>query len=392
MKNRERLWRVGTFCVLHLLVFLLHVPLLAAPIERDAAWDAAFFSTDGWAGGDAAYSVDLRDGRVLWLFADTWLGPVVQGRRGPGTRLVNNTLAVHPKSPPGQSPPPQSIRFHWGQPDADGHPTAWIAPDVQRIGPEGWYWLADGAVVRNAQKENRLVIFLWRMDRLNGRGGAFDFKSLGGAIAIVENPHDPVEQWRATQHPLPHDGVGTFWGNEVLPVAGQGAGEDLYVFGSRGGQLGSQLLLARVRDGQAERAEAWEFRTADGWSSDPTQAAPLATGLAAEFSISQVKIDTETRWVMVHHQPMLGRKIMVRFAHTVFGPWSEPQPIFTVAEVDDGKKFFTYAAKAHPELSAAGELLITYVVNAFGLGDVLNDASIYRPRFLRLDLRGLPPP
>jgi len=48
--------------------------------------------------------------------------------------------------------------------------------------------------------------------------------------------------------------------------------------------------------------------------------------------------------------------------------------------------YFTYAAKGHAPLSRRGELLISYVVNAHDFGAMFRDATIYRPRFLRIPL------
>src|SRR5436309_8161695 len=57
------------------------------------AWDAKFRRTDGWVGGDGAYSVPLSDTRAVWLFGDTWIGSVRGGKRVK-VKMVNNTVAV----------------------------------------------------------------------------------------------------------------------------------------------------------------------------------------------------------------------------------------------------------------------------------------------------------
>src|SRR5262249_48210934 len=80
------------------------IPLVEA--VPDPAWDAVFDRADGWIGGDAIYSTPLPQGDVLWLFADTFLGQVRDGRRQPGVRMVNNTLARHAIPPVGQAPKP----------------------------------------------------------------------------------------------------------------------------------------------------------------------------------------------------------------------------------------------------------------------------------------------
>ncbi|HUC83726.1 MAG TPA: hypothetical protein VL970_00930, partial [Candidatus Acidoferrales bacterium] len=60
-----------------------------------------------------------------------------------------------------------------------------------------------------------------------------------------------------------------------------------------------------------------------------------------------------------------------------------------------GKDVFCYTAKAHPMLSSSGdELLLTYAANSFEFSNVLNDARLYWPRFVRLTwpLNQLPEP
>jgi hypothetical protein len=48
-----------------------------------------------WSGGDGAASVLLPDGRVVWLFSDTLIGPVNADHSRPRSAvLVNNSLVV----------------------------------------------------------------------------------------------------------------------------------------------------------------------------------------------------------------------------------------------------------------------------------------------------------
>jgi hypothetical protein len=42
---------------------------------------AKFRGTRGWVGGDGAYSCPLGSARILWLFGDTPVGAVENGRR-----------------------------------------------------------------------------------------------------------------------------------------------------------------------------------------------------------------------------------------------------------------------------------------------------------------------
>jgi hypothetical protein len=99
-------------------------------VTPDPAWTAVFDRTAGWTGADAAGSVDLGDGRTLWMFADTWIGKIREGKRLPGAWIVNNTIAIHPtdKSAPWRPPDPHTVQFYWGPLDKERHPTAWLVP------------------------------------------------------------------------------------------------------------------------------------------------------------------------------------------------------------------------------------------------------------------------
>ena len=53
----------------------------------------------------------------------------------------------------------------------------------------------------------------------------------------------------------------------------------------------------------------------------------------------------------------------------------------------ESRPVFCYAAKAHPELTATrDELLITYAANSWNFWDLFNDARLYWPRFVRVNL------
>ena len=92
--------------------------------EPDAKLNAAFRPTDGWVGGDGAFSVPLSDKRVLWLFSDTWVGSVRDGKRK-AARMVNNSVGVQEGS--GRRREDELLRSEGreGQAGRDLHPAGW---------------------------------------------------------------------------------------------------------------------------------------------------------------------------------------------------------------------------------------------------------------------------
>lgn len=376
-------------------------------------WDRAFERTDGWTGGDVALAVDLDGRRTAWLWGDSWIGPVVAGRHGPGARLVNNALALHDR-PRAKGEPPEDIAFFWGASDKEGRPTAWIVPDGGRVtarrtgtatADPTFYWMASGIAVLNPQGTRRLILFLWHVGKTAG-GGVWNFESVGGALAIVDNPDEPVAAWRVTQHDIPHavpDAARdrlpakrtVSWGSALLlaprdpvdpnPTDGDTAPR-LYVYGNLSGGWGHEMLLARVPSDRAQDFSRWEFRAADGWTERLEEAASLARGMVSEFTVSPVELGGRARYLVIQSEPFFGTRILARVADSPSGPWTDPVPIYQVPDIDPKRKHFTYAAKAHPHLSASGKLLVTYIVNSHDFGSMVSDASIYRPRFIEVDL------
>ena len=58
--------------------------------------DALFLGDDYWIGADGASSVDLGDGRTLWLFADTWVDPSGARSRRSGGRSSYTPIKFKP--------------------------------------------------------------------------------------------------------------------------------------------------------------------------------------------------------------------------------------------------------------------------------------------------------
>lgn len=362
----------------------------------DLDWEKAFDRREGWIGGDAIYSAPLPGGDVLWLFADTFIGNVKEGRRQPGLAMVNNTLARHRLANDRNAPDPASASFYWG-PTRDSKPTAWIKPDdLAGGGPpkDEWYWVADATVAPGPMKRDRLIIFLWRIARVGS--GAFGFRSAGNALAIVDNPGVPCEKWTLRQfvirHAIPVSGSDakkdpeTIWGSELIVDAAGGAeGPHVLIFGYlKRDKLSNDMVLARAPSASIEDMDRWRFWSGMDWSANVSDAATVAKGVTTEFSVTPLEIKGRRRWVLIHSEPWLGHRILARVADKPTGPWSQPREIYRVPNLSREKKHFTYAAKAHPELSRPDELLVTYVVNSFDFGESATNADIYRPRFIRV--------
>src|SRR3989442_1562311 len=86
--------------------------------------------------------------------------------------------------------------------------------------------------------------------------------------------------------------------------------------------------------------------------------------------------------------PARCRDVAGRYGGSPIGPWGSAIPVYHAPEPDiDPANVYTYNAKGHPHLSRPGEMLISYNVNTFDFNENINNADIYRPRFIRLPLQ-----
>jgi hypothetical protein len=386
------------------------------PATPDVAWDAIFTRTSGWTGADVAGTVDLGDRRLLWLFGDTWIGDVADGRHVSASRMINNSVAIQTLTgKPSQLLASSSIRFYW-QEDSK-RPTAWIIPNSGATAAgegqsdsktsRGWYWpTGGGAVVPGPGGRPRLLVFLFRVGKQDNRTGVWAFKSLGGTMATVDNVADRIEKWEIRQSDIPF-AVGSdaaakdprrreiSWGVAACrdSSANGWATEWLYIYGIRNeSPFNRQVILARAKIESPSRFDEWQFYAGrEKWSSAMADLVPIAEHAANELSIERLPGRGQSVWIMVHSEPALGRRIWVRTATRPEGPWTDPKAVYSVPDVDRSPAYFAYAAKGHLELSRRDELLITYVVDARDLGTMAKDAGIYRPRFIRVPLKAFLP-
>lgn len=370
------------------------------PAEPKPDWDTMFTRNDGWTGGDGAGTVLLPDGRVLWIFGDTWIGQVKEGAHVPGAAMVNITTALHKVDIANPLPANESdVEFGWNRNGENGKPASWLVPDPQVFPEAGsWFWPTGGGFVdQPTDGDGPLVVFLWNVARTKKDQGIWSFRTAGNGFVSINNWRKPFSEWELKQFQIPHARVASegekklemTWGQAALAYVDETGNKWHLVYGLRT-QPGdfAKLIVARVPSGKVTDFAAWEFLGENEvWVKDPEKAVSRCDGMVSEFSIESMKIDGKSKYVLVHSELFLGKHVLIRTADSPFGPWTKPVKIFEVPELKKNKTYFTYAAKGHAMLSRPDHLLITYVVNAQDFGAMFRDAEIYRPRFIEVDLR-----
>ncbi|MCA9013267.1 MAG: DUF4185 domain-containing protein [Planctomycetaceae bacterium] len=344
------------------------VPLRVNRSVPDDVMNRNFDRTDGWIGADAIYSVPLPDRSVLWIFGDTLVGQIRDGKRRNLT-MVNNSFAK--QSGWGSE---LTVQLFVNE-DAQGKPTSFIAPEDK----PGYFWLWDAIV-----EQGKLYIFATRLTS-PGTITAFDWKLLDQSLIVVDNPLDEPAKWTARQFDFPFgaftDSYEVIWGIEVLNVD-----DHIYVYGSAQHQRGGvrSLVVARVPRDQITDFDRWTFYRNGEWQNDSKSASSLTDQIGTEGSVTYLP---DRRKFIYVYSPPLNPTIMMRTASTPIGPWSEAVAIYECPEVNWDSRIFCYAGKARLIPGTQNELLITYATNSFDmLPHVTSDARVYYPRFVRATL------
>ncbi|MFI0984452.1 hypothetical protein [Streptomyces exfoliatus] len=356
-------------------------------VQKDAAPEAAFnnyakSTANGWTGGDSTYSTMLPNGKRLWMFSDTWLGPLkADGKRPLDAPLVNQSFVVQDGN---------SMSTITG--GSSGSPQALRPPPS----PLEWYWLGDGTIGEVDGKE-RLQIIFHRWERY-APWGVWDFRVAGIEVSTFDlnNLSSPISSKK-----LSNDPAYIQWGSGILPSTESGDGYT-YIYGVLDAPTNKSMRVARVKGRDISNVDHWMYYDPlrEAWSTDEQRAGEVAYGVSNEYSVS--------RW---NDQFVLISQDTTQAFSRNIGLWSSCAPWGNGA-TSTGFKFheffyqtpetglwgsyedenvFTYNAHAHPSLRSGGQWTLSYNVNTFDTtigedGAHYRDPSIYRPRFVSFNL------
>lgn len=353
------------------LSWLMGSSLMAAPTQPQAVmikatpWpeaDALFRKDARWLGGDDAYSIDLGAGRILWLFGDSFIATSPAGKRQESL-MVRNTLAIQR----GYDPSSASIKFYWRT--KNRKPASFFAES-----PKVWYWPGHGIRV-----DGRLLIFLMK---IHATKSGLGFEAFGWSVVAIDNPDDEPSHWKLRWLQVPQNDLQVIIGSaSVIRI-----NEFVYAFSTQESTAKHDVYLVRwplAKAGEGDLREPyWWCGEKYGWVSQEL----VSRRASAVFSGAQTEFT-------VHRDPRLNRFIQVqtvgfgaanmafRSADRLTGRWSSLENFYRPPESDRAGTM-VYAGKMHPALTGS-DLVFTYVVNRTDFGELVNDSSVYYPRFLK---------
>lgn len=326
-------------------------------------WNEMFQRTNGWLGADVAYSVPLGSDKSLWLFGDTFVGRIQDGKRT-SAKMIHSSIAIQRT---GEDP-----EFYYPM-DKQRAPQSFI----KSLGPRTFFWLSDGV-----RTDKGLYIFTQQVQWLNNT--AWGFKCVGTWLAFVQNPDAAPARWKISSRKLPFTQLAAGREDALLGCEILKTGNYIYIYGysnRTNATAAKNLILARALENDLDDPGSWEFYSNGTWTKDFDKTSSIFSGAGAEGSVSwQPYLN---KFVFVYSDGIWGT-ILMRTADAPEGPWSAPIKIYQCPDMRISRNVFCYAAKGHPELSANNELLISYAANSESFSEVMNDTRLYWPRFIRI--------
>ncbi len=310
---------------------------------RDSTYIKLFTRSTGWTGADATYSVDLKNGKTLWMFGDTFIDQVSPNRSRPSFRLINNSLVLQDGT--------VMTTYHGG---TSVNPAAFAKPPE----PNDWYWPGD-ATVANGK------IYLFMHGFGTDGGGMWDFFRTSIDLFTLNIETLAIENTERL-----FDDPSISWGAALL--------EDddyTYVYGVHSSESGKRLYVARTN---ADLSSTWEYYDGtENWSADASDAGVIYNGVSEQFSIFK----RDGVYYLLTQHNIFGKEIYLLDASSPEGTYSNKRTVYCTPET--GGNIFTYNAFAHDHIYS-DSLLVSYNVNSFDFNDLLKSADNYRPYFIKI--------
>ncbi|MFI5803360.1 hypothetical protein [Streptomyces sp. NPDC051561] len=225
---------------------------------------------DGWTGGDSTYSFKLPDGRTLYLFSDTFLGPLnANGTRPTTSKFINNSFLVDAGG--------SLSTIHAG---TKANPKGMLPPTMDNR----WYWLGDGMVSKIDGVDHLQIVV--QEYRGTNDGTAMPFAYVRSAVATFELSDLRKPIWI---DPLPSE-TGVAWGSALLPSYRSPDGHT-YIYGVSNDKVNKKMHIARVKGQDLTAVQDWQFLNlqptgANNWMKNEKQGTTYLSGISNEYSVT----------------------------------------------------------------------------------------------------------
>lgn len=359
---------------------------------------AAFPFKDGYIGGDDVYSIQLGEGRFVWLYGDTFWNHQAwnKTREYSSYGMPSNTVGITSISSSGKEVSFQYYRgngvkpfgmFNYAPDEMTGLSAA--QREALRI------WPKDGQMVNGKLWVSLLLI----VESKNM------FDSLGIDYALVRNPQENPNKWQI-------DYLQTLRSRKIFPATAMHTHTDGHLYSLTTIILDELSTIQRfviLRYPNAAIGEAPQYLAQDGaWKGLPVDKDTLIVvdecAVIKDMAVLSPHGNTEASlhfdersaaWVIISGQgTFLDPVIALMASKKIEGPWSEPLTLVDGYPENDLesdeyiKGAFCYAGKGHPLISKeyyVDAMPITYACNSFDMQQLLDDNRIYQPKTIVIE-------
>lgn len=324
----------------------------ALSAEKAVYWDSVFTRYgDGWTGGDGAISYRLPDGRVMWLWGDSFLDTVYPDRRRPIIGFIHNQLTTMDLQGG------NFTTYHGGTKQS---PLPYF-----NTGGSKYYW--PGFAFMN-QQQTQVYVFLDKI-KATSEGGVWGFKVTGVDVAILDYPSLTVKEIRPFSTGSAINWVGSAW---------EGDDGFIYIYGVESTKYNKFARVCRTPANNPLSTVTYFNGTS--WANAPEKNGRLLGGLSEGFTF----FSYEGKYYFLSQENLLGPNIYLYDAASPTGPFTNKRLVYTTPTRVGTWNVVTYNATAHPEfITADGKLLVGYCTNEIEKGTgIWKNADTYRPYFV----------
>jgi hypothetical protein len=313
-----------------------------------------------WRGADGASSVDLGNGKILWLFSDTFIGSDSTGSRI-GSKIIRNSIGIQQ----GYDLKTASIKYFWDT--SEKEPQAFF-----HTPGKSWFWTGHGTMIKE-----KLLIFLMKVREVKTGLG---FESFGWSVVLISNPADEPAKWK----------IRYLQGGETFGLIAGSASvlkdeKYLYAYGAVEPSTHEVYLLRwKIDKAYTGNMANPQWFIDKKWSERKTRN-PVPGALfigGTEFSVHYDA--TLQKFIQIQSFGFGVATIGIRMSDSMQGRWTEPF-LFYKPGYPAIKKPFMYAAKAHPELKGDG-VYVTFNVNSFDFDELIGNQNLYFPKFILIKI------
>jgi hypothetical protein len=328
------------------------------PVSRiDSMFLTYFQQTSGVTAAEGTTSLNLSDGRVLWLFGSAHLNDYISA-----TGMISCTPTVHNAAMTSNSSFVMTT-LNVGVNDfiPSNETNTWFAP------------------LHAYQYADTVFVFAKKM------GGLQNNRTYVAKLHFPDLHYLQIDSFSFNN---------TNYGYTCFTDTAKGF---CYVYGLFQPDILSTNQLYFARFPMNSLHDSWQFYSADRWVNLPSQATPIAQIPGENFSIRQVK----NKFILLTQSAgkacNKGAEIYSQTSANPWGTFLNYQLLHTITDQLDSVSPVTYGVTLHPQfLNADNEVLITYAMNGYSpcistCTGGYDNPEYYRIKALRVGLKKIDP-